>query len=75
MRDKPIIRSSNDIRFYCECGYVLRITIYPVDLTKDTIELDGCTNPNCKWKDRNTIVEMEKRKVVYIEPEKIKERK
>ena len=67
--NKPIIRSAHDLSFYCECGYALAVVpaSYPVDLTKDNVELQGCPNYECRWSNLQTIcVRLDQREVIYI---------
>lgn len=64
-QDKPKIRTSNDLQWYCECGDVMQ-TIYPIDLTKDSIEVVCGGNKNCKWYMKTIGVRLERREVLYV---------
>jgi len=62
---KPIIHSGSVISWYCECGYAMRARTYPIDLTKDSIEI-YCDNVECKWHNKVVGVKMERLEVFYV---------
>jgi len=64
--NKPIIHSGTDISWYCECGWRMRACEYPIDLTKETIEIICDNTMACRFGGKVVAVKLQHREVLYI---------
>ena len=62
---KPIIVNGGSLQWICECGYANGATNYPIDLTKDSVEV-VCGNATCKWFNKIVGVRIQKAEVIYV---------